>query len=428
MGKVLIRSGMAPFEPHTTDEILLNDLIGYNSGNLIYQYGVYRALMTEDTQFISSYFGRKHLSDEQIDRINAECQYVILPMANSFRMRYGIKNYTAFIKRMKIPCVVIGIGLQAPDSSKIEDGFPFDDDARDFVRAALDHSALIGLRGENTARYMKHLGFSDGRHYTVIGCPSMYTFGGELPKARVGTLNAASRISVNGMPSRNRSRNLWLRDILHTYKDHYYVFQQLSELELIHYGTPLYTASRAGRDGNSFYPRTDLHPDIKGGRALGFVSARAWHQFMAGVDFSFGERIHGNLAAVLSGTPALVLTTDTRTEELSTYFDVPHIPAASIRPGTDLRALYEKCDFDAPRRGHMARFEHYVDFLNANSLTHIWQDTLTPGETPLDRAMAALPETGTIVREGPLPLSRRATGLKLLVNGISRVLKRKLKA
>jgi hypothetical protein len=428
MGKVLIRSGMTPYEPYTMDEILLKNLIGYNSGNLIYQYGVYRALMMEDTKFVSSFFGKENWSDEQIDRINAECQYVILPMANSFRMKYGIKKYTAFIKRMKIPCVVIGIGLQAPDSSKIEDGFPFDGDARDFVRAALDHSALIGLRGENTARYLKHLGFLEGRHYTVIGCPSMFAFGGELPKVRVGALTAASCISVNGSPSGDRQRNLWLRDVLREYEDHYYVFQQLSELELIRYGTPLYTASRAGRDGNSFYPRTGLHPDVRNGRAIGFVSARAWLQFMAGVDFSFGARIHGNLAAVLSGTPALVLTTDTRTEELSAYFDVPHIPATDIQPGTDLRALYDKCDFDAPRRGHMARFQHYMDFLNANSLPHIWRDTLTSGETSFDRAMAALPETGTVVRKGPLSMSQRATGMKLLAGGITRVFKRKLKA
>lgn len=428
MGKILIRSGMAPFEQHTIDEILLKDLIGRNSGNLIYQYGVYRALMREDTQFVSSFFGREQFTDEQIDRINAEFECVILPMANSFRLKSGIKKYTAFMKRMKIPCIVLGIGLQAPDASKIEDGFPFDDKARDFVRAALDHSALIGLRGENTARYLRHLGFAEDRHFTVIGCPSMFAFGGELPRPRVADLNVSSRISVNGLPGDDKPRNLWLRDVLRAYDDHYYVFQQVGELNMIHYGTPIYTTSRAGRDGNGFYPRTGLHPDVKAGRALGFVSARDWYRFMAGVTFSFGERIHGNLAAVLSGTPALVLTTDTRTEELSEYFEVPHIPAADIQSGTDLRTLYEKCDFDAPRRGHMARFQHYVDFLNANSLPHIWRDSLAPGETAFDRAMAALPETGTVVRSGPLPLSRRATGLKLLADGISRVLKRQRKS
>ena len=172
---------------------------------------------------------------------------VVLAGAAALLFAFG----TWLILQRALTRVVIGIGLQTWNSSKIEDGFPFDGDARDFVRAALDHSALIGLRGENTARYMKHLGFSDERHYTVIGCPSMYTFGGELPKARVGALNAASRISVNGLPSSDRPRNLWLRDVLRAYEDHYYVFQQLGELEMIRYGTPLYTASRAGRDGIS---------------------------------------------------------------------------------------------------------------------------------------------------------------------------------
>ena len=53
MRKVLIRTGMSPLETPDIDWIFDKDRIGGNSGNLIYQYSVYRALMTEGTEFTS---------------------------------------------------------------------------------------------------------------------------------------------------------------------------------------------------------------------------------------------------------------------------------------------------------------------------------------------------------------------------------------
>jgi polysaccharide pyruvyl transferase WcaK-like protein len=40
---------------------------------------------------------------------------------------------------------------------------------------------------------------------------------------------------------------------------------------------------------------------------------------------SIGSRFHGNIAAILAGTPALILAHDMRTKELCELFSLPHL-------------------------------------------------------------------------------------------------------
>ena len=156
MGKILIHAGMSPLNRPSMDRVFREHLFTTNSGNLLFQYGAYRTMMTE----------------------SAECECVVLPMANNFRVGFNLMgNLTAFVRRLKIPCVVMGVGLQADSAADIQQGFPFDDSTRAFVDAVLDHSALLGLRGKLTGEYLKKLGYSPERHFTVIGCPSMYSRG-----------------------------------------------------------------------------------------------------------------------------------------------------------------------------------------------------------------------------------------------------------
>ena len=88
MRKILIRAGMSPLETPDIDQVLQNDRIGGNSGNLIYQYSVFRALMTEDTQFTSRYFRIDNCDEAFIEEVNSSYECVILPLANVFRPGY----------------------------------------------------------------------------------------------------------------------------------------------------------------------------------------------------------------------------------------------------------------------------------------------------------------------------------------------------
>ena len=107
----------------------------------------------------------------------------------------------------------------------------------------------------------------------------------------------------------------------------------------------------------------------------------------ATVDFSFGTRIHGNIAALLAGRPRSCSPT------IRGRWSWPATSRSRIgswprsRPDTDAAELYAEADYGALVRGHAARFATFTAYLARHGLGHVFQ----PGEDPaaFDRRMAS---------------------------------------
>ena len=46
-----------------------------------------------------------------VEALNEACDYAVFPLANAFRPGFNLKPMTDMIRRLTIPCVVIGCGL-----------------------------------------------------------------------------------------------------------------------------------------------------------------------------------------------------------------------------------------------------------------------------------------------------------------------------
>lgn len=388
-----------------------------NSGNLLFQYGAYRTLLTEDAKITCCFLDRRNmLSREKLEEVNATYACAVLPMANNFRKSYDLSTVTAFIRGLKIPCVVMGIGLQAPNVEEMEGGYAFDEKVVAFVKAALEHSAMLGIRGEFTAKYLKKLGFVPERHFTITGCPSMLSAGVKLPEPRVRPLTVDSPVSFNYRKEQPENLLRLMDRTLEDMPKALLTVQRVEEMAMIRYGLPLEYGYGDPNADLSRYPHDASHPAMRQGRMLAFASARSWIDFMKTVDLSIGCRIHGNIAGVLAGTPSLVLTVDTRTEELCRYHEIPFIPAAQIGPDADVRALMERVDFASPMRHHAQRVRHFVDFLNVNGIDHIYSGTLEPERVPLDEAVKALDGGWGVIRsQAHVPMNTYLEGRGLFL-------------
>jgi hypothetical protein len=62
-------------------------------------------------------------------------------------------------------------------------------------------------------------------------------------------------------------------------------------------------------------------------KAIFFTDFSEWMQFTRRGELSFGMRLHGNMAAFQSGVPALVVTHDLRTSELTRHMGIPNVSA-----------------------------------------------------------------------------------------------------
>ncbi|MDO5323839.1 MAG: polysaccharide pyruvyl transferase family protein [Clostridia bacterium] len=180
----------------------MKNRINNNIGNLLFYSSVARAVMTGDVKL--EHFFREDVERliGSMDAVNADYDGVVIPLANAFRSDYApiLRLLTRFVCATKLPCWVIGVGMQARSEDELRAGFAFDGDVREFVTAVLEKSALLGVRGEYTAEYLRSLGFVEEKHFSVIGCPSAYLYGDVLPQPRRKEPEELRSVAVNAAP------------------------------------------------------------------------------------------------------------------------------------------------------------------------------------------------------------------------------------
>ncbi|MFF8949175.1 polysaccharide pyruvyl transferase family protein [Streptomyces sp. NPDC003674] len=384
--RILLRSGKSPYDVFSVEQALHQDVIATNSGNLIFQDAAHKILETPDTEVFSN-GGRTEVAAAA--RINAEYDAFVVPLANAFRPSFevALQRLTRLISKLRIPVVVLGVGAQTGvgyDAARLKRIEPT---VRDFCSAVLERSASIGVRGEFTEQYLRDMGFKD---IEVIGCPSLFMHGRELDvRKKTDGLTAESRIAINGSHSAVGKQGLG-RVISRTherYPNLRFIGQNLSDARQLHWrdlSDPV--ASRV-----TAMPTHPDHPMYREDKVRVYVDPITWIDELRPFDFSFGSRIHGNIAALLAGTPATVLCGDSRTLELCRYFEIPHQLLEKV--GKDLEAtdparLYEQADFSGLVGNHAERFDRFTAFLDKNGL----QNTFTHGDggAAFDKRMRSL--------------------------------------
>jgi hypothetical protein len=368
--RILIRSGKSPFDVHSLEQSLHKDVFGTNTGNLIFSDAAHKILTTPRADVVSN--GIKAIASEA-DRINEEYDVFVVPLANAFRPTFerSLTRLTRLIEKLRIPVVVLGVGAQANlayDTTRLK---PMESTVRQFVTAVLDRSASIGVRGECTEQYLKGLGFRD---VEVIGCPSMFMHGESFTvHKRVESLTPESPISVNGAHSAVHSYGLdaIIRQAHQRYPNLRFIGQNLLEAELLHWRE---TSHASG--AQTSMPTHPSHPMYREGKVRLYVDPATWISELRAFDFSFGSRIHGNIAALLAGVPSTVLCSDSRTLELCRYFEIPHRKISEIPQNIDPAELYEAADFGGLVNGHKERFLRFTGFMERNGL----ENTFTHGD------------------------------------------------
>lgn len=370
MTNILLRARKDPFEVVSPDDTLIQNMIANNSGNLIFYSAAYKILATRGTTVTVD---RLLIDPGQADRINERFEAYVIPLANAFRPVYQpvLDRTTQLIRRLRIPVTVLGVGAQmnlSYDAARLR---PIESSVRAFVGAVLDRSPSIGVRGECTYDYLRGLGFRD---VEVIGCPSMFFHGDRMAiEKRAPALEPDAALAMNVTPYVQR-----MGDVVMSHHARYpnlrYIAQDLPTLELLLWGESGEAAQRIDK-----LPVHVTHPLFVENKVRFFVDPWPWIDALRTADFAFGSRIHGNIAALLAGTPSYVLAHDSRTLELARYFEIPHRRISDVNPDTDAADLYAEADYTGLTRGHAARFATFVDFLSRHGLAHIFAAGEDPG-------------------------------------------------
>lgn len=384
MKRLLMRAAMSPLSTVDVRTMICKNTIAGNSGNMLFPYSLYRTLMVEEETQIDTICTNNFFSTRELGEINEKYDAFIIPLANAFRTDFvrELKILSKMVDGLSIPCVVAGVGVQASVDGDFSSGFEFDEASKRFVRSILRKSAIVGVRGDMTAEYLKRLGFAEERDFTVIGCPSLYMFGPELPKPKAGELTTESMVCMNRKPPLSKRFHNFMNASMKKLPNHYFLPQNLADISLLYAGVPLSLSKHKSIPKG--YPQLPSDPQFMEDRVRAFTNVPEWMKFLGQAQFSFGSRIHGNIAAVVSGTPSYIFACDSRVRELAEYHNIPHMLMKDMEKGMDIFDIYEKADFNSVLRGHGQRFAHYADFLVKNGLEHVFDGRTVTDVLPFD--------------------------------------------
>lgn len=278
-----------------------------------------------------------------------------------------------FIEAADLPVVTFGFGHSSKNRDFALRDAEIDPRSVRLLRVLSDHTETLAVRGELTAELCAKVGV---KNVTVIGCQSLY--------------HAASKNSPESWQHRHHTGRstasitggLDLTDMIDFCIKHAVdiIGQDEFAEHRIARGT-LSLAEFTGETGSFTLPES-----LAKGLAQKAVSLRAYHAYCAerfhkfydmptwvahirkNYDFAFGTRFHGNVAALLAGTPALWLTHDTRTVELCRHFRLPSIKAQDFWAYRSIDELKEAADYAPFTRRLPGLIDTFFSYLKTNGV------------------------------------------------------------
>ena len=362
--RVLMRGGKSPLERFTYEQALSRNLLGTNSGNLIFADAVFKTLYTGNTEIVTNGYSAK---PKDAESINGNYDLFALPFANAFRKSFLpiLDRFTLLIDQLNIPTVVMGIGVQSKLADTKFDELKFmNASVKAFCKTVLRRSASIGVRGEITYSYLRSLGFGD-HEIDIIGCPSMFYFGPVFPETQKTTsLSQDDPLSINLSPYVKG-----IRQLFRTNADYYtnmdYITQNNESLDQI-----LWLGQSLSKTGKVF-PKSAEHSLFKLDKVRHFIDTSTWLKHLEKRKFVFGTRIHGNIAGLLAGTPSFLLVHDSRTLELAEYFHIPHVKFGGYEESLLAEDLLSMADYTKLHNAHPDNFRRWIAFLEKNDIDHV---------------------------------------------------------
>ena len=340
-------------------------IVGRNTGNLLIGNGLYRQL-----QYVK--WGGASIADPP-KHIRQNFDRIVLPSANYLNRHFDLSAWARFVKSVDLPCLMVGLGAQAPDNKNVLTDIP--KGTIQFIKEVAERSQSIGVRGSYTADVLKKLGIDK---IDVVGCPSFYTgLSGSLHVAKRSFSNIHN-IAVTGSSNvipHSYDPRLAAQVELKLFRmadagNFAYVLQ--SELpEILYLEKAEMSRKLAMKRSAEIMGYTSLDAYAATIRRIGkvFFDVQEWFDWIRNRGFIVGTRLHGAVAALLQGVPALIVCHDMRTREMCELMRFPHVSLSAARD-LSLEEMYEQADFQAMNNRYVFMRSKYVEFLEKNGVRH----------------------------------------------------------
>jgi hypothetical protein len=302
----------------TIDEVLAS--LGRNTGNLMFTQALLKVLA-----------GAKWAPFSFTERDLEGRDSIILAAANWINPSQDFGHLAARLEATDLPVFLIGVGAQSPTTAEIPRVKP---GTLRLLNLVKDRTNSIAARGAFTCDVLSRYGFKDA---TPTGCPSLLLAGPKGPR-------------LSSLRHRLSPEHCCVHSTRHMYNEcdqpKTYLFQQALKLQMdliLQSELPdMYFA--LGRTGNAqiverakvvlqkVYGRkqfSEVHRFLQRHGKV-FIGYDRWIEYLKTKSFCVGTRFHCTVAALIAGTPATLITHDSRTEEMAKCMRVPAIKVSDL--------------------------------------------------------------------------------------------------
>ncbi|CAN7616720.1 polysaccharide pyruvyl transferase family protein [Pararhizobium sp. LjRoot238] len=309
-----------------------------NTGNYLIGEGAAESLRGHDVTYLPFWhLANNRGSEDLYERVNREFDICVFASANLLRPGYSADLEAEVFAKLKMPVVVMGIGIQRKEGLKelLPAGTLL------FLEVLKKKESFFLTRGYFTAEFLREQGM---KFVKPTGCPSLYFAPNEMKRSLSALANPglaeAQKIAFGG----------YLGSVADTIVDAHALLKPDSVASyVVQDEVVAYNLSLTGDDNDIVYDRasgcitgaTEYKHSEKWQRKselLVYFDTNQWRGAMSSRDLCFGRRFHGCIIGMQAGTPALMIAVDDRMREMLEFIGFPYIEAATWNREADKRA------------------------------------------------------------------------------------------
>ena len=333
---------------------------GGNFGNLLIGKSV------RDILNINELITKSSISSPE--EANERCDHVVIPAANFLWKGFDFGHMADFLEKTNLPITIIGVGAQSSNRAMIGSIHP---GTLRLMKLISERSELIGVRGYYTAEVLSTYGI---HNVEAIGCPSLYSKSSKVLKINTGKLQNIEGLSINF--SRRVASHSFEPETMKMVENQLLKFaisrngtfvaqDEKEELLIARKGLPNEQVSKYFNGS----PRDVVNMFFRDNTRY-FINITDWEKYIITKPFSIGTRLHGNLIALINGTPSLLIAHDSRTMEVANLWRMPSIHVSSLAGNDNINFenIINNINYKAFEDSYKFMFKRFSYFLDRNLL------------------------------------------------------------
>jgi hypothetical protein len=305
------------------------------------------------------FFNADYVDDfSNIEQYQKEYGLCIIAFATHVTDWRDVSRYAKFVKALGIKTIAFSLGIQdyAKVSYKVN---TIHSSLKELLDYVISSSGFCGVRGPNTASLLIKAGYKP-ENIIRLGCPTLFRpLNRDLKIIKNKIFKKPLVVYHRTMADLNKELigdvTLLGQDFLDevVFDDNISQKHMLKEIELKDYSkhkNGTYALSKIKENG-IFHRTFD-----------------EWFNEIKQYDFVFGARLHGCVAALVQGIPAVMLARDIRVQEIAEFYKIPYIKYENVGDKT-IQEIYEEANFDEFNELYKHRFDNFIKLMDDLNVT-----------------------------------------------------------